>query len=169
MIPGSGVIEMAQMNRELNQGATTGLSLSDGDCYRMMGYTYSMANARNRGLVTPTPGGNGSRFVGAPATAICYLTVYPDGRIEVTNGTTQYWWKDALISSRGNGMEVYAAVDYGSPAGDPFWTWLSIGSARQWYISVANGFTETNIQLYFRNGQVAQSSPGGWYMYAESS
>ena len=170
MIPGSGAFSLGDsMNRELNQAPGTPVSLADSDLYRMMNFSYSMANARARGLETPTPGGNGYAFASWPTWANCFLTVYGDGRIIASNGTNVYWWREGFASTRGQGMQVYCAVDYGTILGDPTWTWLTINSARQWYVSSNGGFGEGQVQLYFRNGQVGQSSPGAWYLAAETS
>lgn len=65
-------------------------------------------------------------------------------------------------------MEVYAQYDYGTFQGGTFWTWMTIGGSRQWYISSLGGFQEAQLQLTFRNGQVGEVGYGAFYLAAET-
>lgn len=155
------------INTMLNTPGTTNRYMSDAGVYGCLQNTYALGNLV--GFKSTTPGGAGSVYTTWPAVATCYLTVYGNGTIAVSNGTTQYWFYVFGSGYSGNAYEVYAADlggGYGTFGGDTINAWITIGTYKQWYVQ-AGAAAYKNLGLYFRNSYFPQTTYGAWSIYAE--
>lgn len=158
---------MNEMNTMLNAAGTTSRQFSDTGIYGMLQNTYTISNLI--GFKATTPGSSGYVYTTFPTAATCYLTVYGDGNIYITNGTTVQWFYLFGSGYNGNAYEVYCQTGsgFGSVYGDTRDAWITIGTYKQWYITTT-GFADRYLYLYFRNTYFPQTAYGTFYLYAES-